>query len=114
MSEWATASAWIRCAPSLTNISPTTDLPLAMPPVRPSFSTRCSRYVRIGIVLFAAPQEIDQSNYSDNQRAHAVQPAGSPGKNDWPKENEYTSGLRQFPSLSPRALPLVWSTKPFQ
>src|SRR5260370_24454427 len=38
MSECATASAWIRCAPSLTNISPTTDLPLAMPPVSPSFS----------------------------------------------------------------------------
>jgi hypothetical protein len=28
---------------SLTNISPTTDLPLAIPPVRPSFSNGCSR-----------------------------------------------------------------------
>jgi len=32
------ASAWTRCAPSATNISPTTDLPDAMLPVRPTFS----------------------------------------------------------------------------
>src|SRR5689334_748737 len=28
----------MRCAPSEANISPTTDLPLAIPPVRPTFS----------------------------------------------------------------------------
>src|SRR5216684_2341477 len=38
MSWCAIRSAWIRCAPSATNISPTTDLPEAMPPVRPTFS----------------------------------------------------------------------------
>src|SRR5580692_8271933 len=32
------SSAWTRCAPSATNISPTTDLPDAMLPVRPTFS----------------------------------------------------------------------------
>src|SRR5258708_27665514 len=49
MSECATASAWIRCAPSLTNISPTTDLPLAMPPVRPSFSNGYLRPAQLGV-----------------------------------------------------------------
>src|SRR6266404_5793734 len=38
MSECAIRSACTRCAPSATNISPTTDLPAAMPPVRPTFS----------------------------------------------------------------------------
>src|ERR1019366_1385383 len=38
MSECAMRSAWTRCAPRATNISPTTDLPDAMPPVRPTFS----------------------------------------------------------------------------
>src|ERR1700684_153055 len=42
MSWCETASAWIRCAPSATNISPTTDLPAAMPPVRPVFRKRVS------------------------------------------------------------------------
>src|SRR5208282_1425712 len=88
MSQCATASDLIRCAPSFRNISPTTDLPLAMPPVRPSFSKGFSRCVRIGIVLVVGPQEIDQSNYSDNQRAYVAQPAGSPWENDWPKENQ--------------------------
>src|SRR5271170_6140060 len=33
-------SASTRCAPKVTNISPTTDLPEAMPPVSPTFSTK--------------------------------------------------------------------------
>jgi len=32
------ASAWMRWAPSFTNISPAADFPLAIPPVRPIFS----------------------------------------------------------------------------
>src|ERR1700685_822758 len=44
MRSWATPSAWIRWAPSLTNILPAADLPLAMPPVRPSFSNGFSWY----------------------------------------------------------------------
>src|SRR6202140_5684463 len=38
MSECAMRSACTRRAPKATNISPTTDLPAAMPPVRPTFS----------------------------------------------------------------------------
>src|SRR5271156_47581 len=104
MSAWATASDWIRCAPRLTSISPTMDLPLAMPPVRPSFSNGCSRCVRIGIVLFVAPQELDQSNYSDNQCAHMAQPAGSPGKNDWPKKNQNIPQAGGNPQVSSQGL----------
>src|SRR5271165_610802 len=38
MSECAIRSACTRCAPRATNISPTMDLPEAIPPVRPIFS----------------------------------------------------------------------------
>src|SRR4029077_19881529 len=45
MSECAMRSACTRCAPSATNISPTTDLPAAIPPVRPTFSMRLPKTV---------------------------------------------------------------------
>src|SRR5580700_4208022 len=50
ISSWAMRSAWTRRAPSATNISPTTDFPEAMPPVRPTLSIVSVASVRWQVV----------------------------------------------------------------